>query len=239
MQHRPLQLNDLRQAKHITYLMMRYEYKHFRHVNPHHYRFSAFCDRQICDRQMSAILHKYDENQARDKFGRWTNGGSNDVVEGGSGQPIPLADRYRINLIEEEGGPYNGHTLQKHVGRNPQTMHAEHAASARVEIDPKTGVQELIRPRGESTFTDTINANLYVNDVLLRNANEVDKVASGAYSTNRAFTENFPTPTGWQSYSDDPSDVPILRQVNNVRVVIRHDPFHPRGYRLITAFPIN
>jgi hypothetical protein len=239
MQRAYEELIDLREAKHFANRIIRFEQKHFGRVNPHHERLKAFIDKR-----MFAIVCKFDESQPRDANGKWTSGGggaldNGDTVTGGAGQPIPLADRYRVNLLEEEGGPFNGHTLQKHVGKNPQTMNAEHAASARIEIDPKTGVQELVRTRAESTFRDPISANLYVNDVLLRNANDVDIVASGVYPHNRAFLGNFPTSTGWQSYSDDPADIPILRQVNNVLVVIRHDPLHPRGYRLITAYPRN
>lgn len=90
----------------------------------------------------------------------------------------------------------------------------------------------------EGSFDSIENANDLVNRTLRANGPLVDLVASGQEDDDY-IVYRFGFGTGYEAYRPDPDAEPYMRSTYAVAVVIWHDANSPRGFRVITAFPMN
>jgi hypothetical protein len=74
--------------------------------------------------------------------------------------------------------------------------------------------------------------------VLERNTTLVDAVASGALD-EQWLEMRFGYPTGKEALVTDESLEPRIRPTYNVGIEIIHDSGSSRGYRVLTAYPLN
>ena len=91
-----------------------------------------------------------------------------------------------------------------------------------------------------STFRDHAleAANDFVNRVLEANRDRVDWIAAGR-APFAMIERRFGYVTGKEAFRAEGRAAARIRKTFGVRVVIKHDPGRPRGYRVHTAFPIN
>ena len=139
------------------------------------------------------------------------------------------AGKYSVNLQEEEKN--GGHTIGRHVNRSDAALMAE------AQIPYKQTFWDTIY-QAKGSFLSLSSANDFVNRVLERNAGLVDAVASGALDS-QWLEERFGYPTGKEALVSDESLEPRIRPTYNVGVQILHDSLSPRGYRVLTAYPLN
>ena len=159
--------------------------------------------------------------------GQWTKN-----AVGGSAQAFSIAtdklDPYSVVLAEEEAG--GGHTIREHVAVTDEALQ-DHVRGQM----GRWFLWNYGTARGR--FFSKEAANDYVNRVLRLNMTMVDAVVAGS-RYEQLIEQRIGSVTGTEAYSDGSFD-PIMRSTYSVRVVIRHDAGTPRGYRVITAFPMN
>jgi uncharacterized protein len=174
--------------------------------------------------------------------GRWTSGGEAgdqsafnvdpNVSSDASSFRTPAADSGLIDLLEEQGGDHGGHAYSDHVGKTREYLIRQTEDSRR-----QYGRIGVWKDRVGS-FSSLEAGNKLVNATLAQNFIPVDDVAVGRRS--RATIESwFGAPTGYESYAPTFHSRPTIRETWGVRVVLRHDPKSPRGFRVFTSFPIN
>jgi hypothetical protein len=202
-----------------------------------------------------AFARKYRADQPRvpagaSDGGQWTNGG------GGTGRNDPrvLSDatpdntaipgaryaaneserRYSVDVKEQDAR--GGHTERDHVKREPEAL----LQNLRDNWSRWTmaGVEVTYFKPAMGSFTSLIAANDFVNQTLRENRETVDLVASGQRS-EAILEKRFGYATGYEAFRRNGDSEPYIRDAYGVRVLIRHDPFSDRGYRVHTAFPIN
>jgi hypothetical protein len=147
------------------------------------------------------------------------------------GMRLAQNDRLRSDPIRlEDEELKGGHTIEYHVNRSEEALKAP--ALAQFDIDPKS-----VDVRSGS-FPSVAAANKLVNSTLSRNRNIVDKVANGTFA-RRVVISQFNSVTGIEAVAPNIRSQPYMRNTYGVGVVIAHDSYASRGYRIITAFPTN
>jgi hypothetical protein len=165
---------------------------------------------------------KYRADQPRDDYGRWTNGGGTQLAQ------YDAQKREPISLEAEEAR--GGHTIDAHVNRGPEALKAQ--ALAAFDTNPKA------EDSRSGSFSSLAAANKLVNSTLSKNQDIVDEVASGLRDV-AVVSSDFGSVTGIEAVAPNIRSQPYVRETYGVGVVIVHDPFASRGYRILTAFPSN
>jgi hypothetical protein len=185
--------------------------------------------------------------QPRDERGRWTDGGG--ASGGGINDPRVLSDatpenqsipgrryaqnesaRHRSVVLEDE--PRFDHINNKHIARSDSEL------LDRLRGSYYRGVTLYGFQPAEGSFSDVRSGNDLINQTLQANSALVDQVAAGQV-LEATLEHRLGYPTGKEAFRPDVDADPYIRKTYGVRVVIRHDPQSRRGYRLVTAFPVN
>jgi len=198
-----------------------------------------------------ALERRYSPDQPRVPAGifgagRWTDGGggdwngSNDSPDSSSVAPrVRTAqnesrDRYVVKLKDEES---YGHTIERHVGKSDDELLARiEKGRHRTTLGPLGSIVDY-RPTVGS-FDSKESANDFVNRVLEANKELVDAVADGKLPEAK-LERIFGYRTGREAYLASGISSPVIRPTFAVRVVIHGDSKAEKGYRVLTAFPIN
>jgi hypothetical protein len=144
----------------------------------------------------------------------------------------PGQSGYPIDLLEEE--QRGGHTIAQHVGKSSQFLSS-------IITDQEIRSQrhgDLAQGLKEGSFTSLEAANKLVNSTVASNQTEVNLVASGLLPM-AIVDAKFSSPTGYEAFAKTERSTPYIRDTYGVRVIIVRDPSSPRGYRVLTAFPMN
>jgi HK97 family phage portal protein len=179
--------------------------------------------------------------------GRWTSSGgggdrseSNDSADSSTVAPRfrtaqnENRDRYVVKLPDEEG---YGHTIERHVGKSDDELLARiEKERRRTTLGPLGSIVDY-RPTVGS-FDSRESANDFVNRVLEANKELVDAVADGKLPEAK-LERIFGYQTGREAYLASGISTPVIRPTFAVRVVISRDSKAEKGYRVLTAFPIN
>jgi hypothetical protein len=147
--------------------------------------------------------------------GQWTRVAANDRSTG-----------YPVDLNE------NAHVLAEHVKSRDYVLER-----AREIAERARRLGDMFEGLRIGSFSSLEAANKLVNSTLAQNQTVVDQVAQGAVRRDEVEAR-FGSPTGYEAYVRTTHAQPELRDTYGVRVVIGHDPFAARGYRIITAYPI-
>ena len=151
--------------------------------------------------------------------------------EGKGGQFRPKSE-FLVDLAEEEGGAHGGHAISKHVGKSPEYL-IRASENSKIYAGLWKAWQDRI-----GSFSSLAAANKLVNSTLAQNASVVDDVAAGRIEA--ATIESwFNSPTGYESYKPKFESQATIRDTFGVRVRLKHDSKLERGFRIVTAFPIN
>ena len=147
---------------------------------------------------------------------------------------------YQIDLaIEEYRGPPNnrGHTIARHVGKSAEELADLLSRTYEVQGTLPDGTTLATGGWGWGSFKSVERANFFVSEVLRNNPERVEAVVAGKNgdSIEMMFTE----PTGLEAYWTEPTPPPSTHLVYGVVVVIRNDPHAARGYRVLTAYPLD
>ncbi len=159
----------------------------------------------------------------------------NVVSDAGLGGLIQSVGDFIVNLLDEEGGVHKGHAIQDHVGRTDEWLRDR----IRNSYDDRLGFL-IQRDTRAGTFPSVEAANKLVNSILSRNLQIVTEVAAGRIG-RAALRAMFGSPTGREAYTVDSwkRNAPIFFRVTyGAAVVIIHDKRKPKGYSVLTAFPI-
>jgi len=151
--------------------------------------------------------------------------------------PIEAADNdwrsLPVNLVEEEAPYGSGHAIARHIGKTEAELIAQFPQASFYSL-----AGDLIRRR-EGSFDSIENANDLVNRTLQANSDEVDLVASGKVASD-FIQYRFGFVTGYEVYRPQPYGSEFeTRKTYGVGVRIVHDARSPRGFRVITAYPMN
>jgi Bacterial CdiA-CT RNAse A domain len=169
-------------------------------------------------------LKLFNPNQPRDDHGRWTNSG------GASVHQVADRDGFPVDILEEEAK--GGHTFKKHVGKSEDYL------KNRVRTETYQVGRLVVSLKRAGSFPNLEAATKLTNSTLADNQAEVDAVANG--NVSRSFIKkNFGSKTGIEAFSSSSRQLPYMRDTYAVGVGIVHDRTHPRGYRVITSYPMN
>jgi HK97 family phage portal protein len=199
------------------------------------------------DGRGGGLAAKYNPDQPRvpagnSDGGQWTGGGAGAVLSdatpdnywlpGSQLAQVDGDDRYRVDLLEEEGR--GGHTYKQHVAKSELSLQERVRQSIAADPDPE---RHHIR---SGSFTSMAAAQRLVNATLSSPTNRatVDSVANGIVREVRV-DETFSSLTGYEAYASTIRSQPVIRDTYSVGVYIRHDPISPRGYAVISAYPRN
>lgn len=158
---------------------------------------------------------------------------SNDVILAAE-REFPRDNHVILEL--EEGGPHGGHTIRDHVDKSDDYLIGEVENKVeRFSISPGLGVAIYA---AEGSFSDVRTANDLVNRALDSDQEKIDRVVNGA---SGAETINYRSGnvTGKEAYYSIDTDRVEVRSTYSVRVRIVSDQRLDRGFRVLTAFPIN
>jgi hypothetical protein len=191
---------------------------------------------------LTATLHRlaqqwkygFDPNQPRILIGlpgagRWTHIGA-------AGSPpadrVHIAENrdpsfYTVDL-EDEDRFRGGHGYRRHVSRSDASLIAELIAGDKsTRFDPRAG-----------TFLSAGDANFYATQVLRAHPEVVEAIVAGG--PPKTIIQRFGYQTGKEAYRDNETSPILIRPTYAVAVIIAHDDRrNGRGYRIITAFPMN
>jgi hypothetical protein len=97
----------------------------------------------------------------------------------------------------------------------------------------------IVSMRGaEGSFLSLGDANYFVSKTLLYNSAQLEKILNG--STEKETLEwRFGFPTGIEAYWPRLAPPAAIRRTYSVRVIVRVDLTRKKGYRIVTAFPVN
>jgi hypothetical protein len=142
--------------------------------------------------------------------------------------------RYSVNLEEEDAR--GGHGKRKHVGKTDRelidVLNADYLRS-------QSGNLEITNFReAEGSFASLEQANELVNRVLRLESGKVDNVAEGK-ARREKLEQMFDGVTGKEAFRPNGDSDPYIRDTYGVRVIIKRDGRSPRGYTVVTAFPVN
>jgi hypothetical protein len=172
----------------------------------------------------------FDPAQPRDEEGRWTDaGGGNDRL----GSDLQLVNDRNdasspVSLEEEEAS--GGHTIEYHVSRSRESLRAQ--AMARFDREPDA------RDVRSGSFSSLVAADKLVNSTLSQNGDIVKQVAAGEIQS-KVIISQFGSVTGSEVVFASARSQSEFRNTYGVGVLIYHDRFAPRGFRVFTAFPTN
>lgn len=155
-----------------------------------------------------------------------TAGGTEVQVASGPGRP-----GYPIDLQEDEGF---GHTIRDHVGKSEDyLLSVVRTLAARAER-----LGDMANGLREGSFPSLEAANKLVNSTVGQNQSTVNLVVSGTLQ-GAQIDADFPSPTGYEAFARTERSTPYIRPTYGVHVVIARDQDYPKGYRVVTAFPVN
>ncbi len=142
--------------------------------------------------------------------------------------------RYSVDLEEEDAR--GGHAKSKHVGKTDSelidVLNADYQRS-------QSGNLEITEFReAEGSFASLEQANELVNPVLRLESDKVDNVAEGK-ARREKLEQKFDSIAGKEAFRPNGDSDPYIRDTYGVRVVIKRDGRSPRGYTVVTAFPVN
>ncbi|SFG61602.1 RNase A-like domain-containing protein [Methylobacterium gossipiicola] len=170
--------------------------------------------------------------------GRWAGDGTADRTGDGSLiQPVAGRERDRLSGAELAKDPYlNRHIVDRHIGKTDAEM------IERVADSYRRGLFGLLPPilpyKRDGSFESIESARTYIREALEKNTDAVQRVAEGA-EPDAWLKSRFGYPTGREAVSI-PKDTPIrMRTTYGVGIYIVHDRSAERGFRIITAFPMN
>lgn len=170
--------------------------------------------------------------------GQWAGDGTADRTGDGSLiQPVAGRERDRISGAELAEDPYlNRHIVDGHVGRTDAEMIERVADSYRRQM---FGLLPPGSPRRRDGSFDSIeSARTFIREALEKNRDAVQRVAEGS-KPDALIKSRLGYPTGREAVSI-PEDTPIrMRTTYGVGVCIVHERSMGRGFRIITAFPMN
>ncbi len=162
--------------------------------------------------------------------GRWAGDGS--LI-----QPAAGRERDRISGAELAKDPYlNRHIVDGHVGKTDAEM------IERVADSYRRGLFGLLPPilpyKRDGSFDSIESARTFIREALEKNSDAVQRVAEGS-EPEAWLKSRFGYPTGREAVSI-PKDKPIrMRTTYGVGFFIVHDSSVEKGFRIITAFPMN
>ena len=135
-----------------------------------------------------------------------------------------------VYLQEEEA--HRGHAISEHVGKSANYL------LNRVRTETYDLGKVTVYMFRSGSFPSVGAAEKLVNSTLSSNAAEVNRVATG--QVPEAFVKvEFGAPTGIEAFRESPRQSPYIRDTFSVGVYIKHDPASPKGYSVITAYPMN
>jgi hypothetical protein len=142
--------------------------------------------------------------------------------------------RYSVDLEQEDAR--GGHAKSKRVGKTDSelidVLNADYQRR-------QSGNLEITEFReAEGSFASLEQANELVNRVLRLESDNVDNVAEGK-SRREKLEQKFDSVTGKEAFRPNGDSDPYIRDTYGVRVVIKRDGRSPRGYTVVTAFPVN
>ena len=161
--------------------------------------------------------------------GQWTDGS---LI-----QPAAGRERDRLSGSELAKDPYlNRHIVDGHVGKTDAEMIERVADSYRRGLfGLLPPITPLIR---DGSFDSIESARTFIRETLETNDDEVQRVAEGS-KEGAWLKSRFGYPTGREAVSI-PENTPIrMRTTYGVGVWITHDRSAERGFRIITAYPMN
>jgi hypothetical protein len=155
-------------------------------------------------------------------------------VSGVSGVQEVQAGRpgYPIDLSEEE--QLGGHAISQHVGKRPSYL------LSLINDDEVLAERhgDLAQGLKEGSFPSLEAANKLVNSTVSKNQGTADLVAQGLLP-GAQLDASFASPTGYEAYAKTERSTPYIRDTYGVRVFIVSDKNADKGYRILTAFPMN
>jgi hypothetical protein len=205
------------------------------------------------DLALRRLRHKYSPDQPRvpagnPDGGQWTDGGGSGadrsavagrsesvglVLSDESPDPIRPGAQYAqggysVDLHQEEAR--GGHTIEKHVNRSPEALIAQV-----LEVFDERPKAHDVR---SGSFPSVEAATKLVSSTLAQNQAVVDRVASGELCRAVVLSQ-FGSVTGTEAVMANSRSQPYFQDTYGVGVVIIHDPFSPRRYSIVSAFPSN
>jgi hypothetical protein len=210
---------------------------------------------EVCLRRAERLLRvleretRYRPDQPRlpagtSEGGRWTRDGEGGRVRVAINLPrgtisdgdaiLPVQDRASGYPIDLRDDPAGQHIIEEHVAKSDGYLRRRlDAAIVRANERGEFGDGLVF-----GSFTSLDSATRLINSTVAQNQGEVEAVVSGRApaATLRAW---FDTPTGKEAYARTERSEPIMRETYGVAVPIIRDAGSERGYRLVSAFPIN
>lgn len=181
-----------------------------------------------------ALARKYSADQPRvpagnPDGGQWASGGGSGRVRLAQGDRI---QGYAVDLRAEEAR--GGHTIREHVAKPSEYL------LTRVRREQSDTAAQRNRAEGlrVGSFASLDSATRLVNSTLARNRLIVDQVANGTLPGGR-MTSRFEGVTGYEAYAATERSQAYMRETRGVFVRILRDPTSDRGYRVLTAYPVN
>lgn len=182
--------------------------------------------------------HKF--NPHHDDRGRFTfapDGGGDILDDSTDGARDPNIEdvaepgSHRVELQNEGVG--GRHAIDEHVGKSESYL------LHRIQTSRIKGLFLTVGLQSAGSFPSLEAANKLVSSTIAGNWEEIVQFIHGPASRSRAFDSFFASPTGYEAYANSGNSQPYMRDTYGTRVVIAQDPTSPRGYRIVTAFPIN
>ena len=100
------------------------------------------------------------------------------------------------------------------------------------------GLFVTIAQKAEGSYSSIESATAYVNELLQANREKVDSVAAGRIA--RDWLEHrVGSQTGKEAFRPAAEADPHIRPTYNVGALLIHDRRAPRGYRILTSYPLN
>jgi hypothetical protein len=138
-----------------------------------------------------------------------------------------------IDLLDEEAR--GGHAIAEHVGKT-QAFLLEGVREAALAV--ALGGFEVKGGLRSGSFPSLEAANKLVNATVSQNPEKVGVVVNGLLPI-AVLEAQFGSPTGYEAFAKTERSKPFIRETNGVRVIILRDRNSPRGFRVLTAFPID
>jgi hypothetical protein len=199
------------------------------------------------DEARGELIKRYSLDQPRvpagsPQGGQWTSEGGGaapqvqvainvdpNVASDADASILPAGASDLVDLSEEESN--GAHTIDEHVGKSDKYL-LRRVQDSRFQIGPFG-----LTPRVGS-FPSLQAAEKLVNSTISQNQDVVDQVASGDLDVKR-INAWFKSSTGKEAYAPSARAKPEIRDTWGIAVVLRHDPTARRGFRVISAYPIN
>ena len=141
------------------------------------------------------------------------------------------ADQPPIDIVVEDQN--GGHTQEKHVAKSDEFL------LNRIATEQYGNWFYTNRLESAGSFMSLQDANFFVNSTLTEKSGMLKAVASGKFGdVPQALESKFSISTGREAYVDRETGMAYMRNSNAVRVVIRQNVKMPRGYYILTAYPI-